>query len=216
MLRTIREKGLNGRVDPRLWSIGVGLVAATLATALILIGALALGWNSPRPARLPDWEAPHLPRRLEAASGGTALSLLNHPVGDFTLEVIARPLAGPDAGPDAGLYAYGLTYRAQDATHYYRFAVGADGYYAVVRVDDEIVIPLVTWQQFPHVERGRRSNRLLVTCSGPSCTFRINDEYAATVEDDRWLSGDVGLWAQTSEDKAVLEFRSTSVWLPDH
>jgi hypothetical protein len=185
------------------------LLAAIVALALI--AALALGWNNPRPGRPPDWEAPRLPRRLEAPPGGTALSLLSHPVDDFTLEVIARPLAGPDAG----LYAYGLTYRAQDATHYYRFAVGADGYYAVVRVDGESVIPLVTWQQFPHVERGRRPNRLLVTCSGPSCTFRINDEYAATVEDDRWLSGDVGLWAQSSEEGAVLEFRSVRVWLSD-
>jgi hypothetical protein len=185
-------------------------VLLTAIVALVLIAALALGWHSPRPGRPPDWEAPLLPRRLEAGPEGPALSLLHHPSGDFTLEVIARPLAGPDAG----LYAYGLTYRAQDASHYYRFAVGADGYYAIARVDGESVTPLVTWQQFPHVARGRQANRLLVTCVGPSCTFRINDEYAATVADDRWLSGDVGLWVRSSEQEAVVEFRRARLWAP--
>lgn len=149
---------------------------------------------------------------MAIAAGDSSLSLLGHTSGDFTLEVIARPLAGPASG----LYAYGLVYRAQDASHYYRFAVSADGYYTVARVNEKKVTSLVTWQQFPHIERGERSNRLQVTCVGPSCTFRINDEYAATVEDDRWLSGNVGVWAQSLEEDAVLRFHSARVWASDN
>jgi len=189
------------------------LVAITLAfmMALILIGALASGWNTPRPGQPPAWEAPTLPRRVEVASGGVSLSLLNHPDSDFTFEVIARPLVGPSSG----FYDYGLIYRAQDATRYYVFAVGADGYYTVMRVDGEDVTPLVAWQQFPHVRRGGRANRLRLTCAGSTCTFTVNDEYAAKVEDDTWLSGDVGLWVRGFDGGAVVEFHSARVWNPD-
>ncbi|MGD2103651.1 MAG: hypothetical protein PVJ55_00865 [Anaerolineae bacterium] len=179
--------------------------------ALGLIVALALGWNSPRASRSATWEARALPYRVDVASSETYVSLLDHPSADLMLEVIATPLAGPASG----FYDYGLVYRAQDATHYYAFAVGADGYFGVMRVEEEIATPLVTWQQFPHAQRGRRANRLLVTCTGHSCTFRINDEYAATVRDDTWLSGDIGLWARSLEEEAVLQFRSVRKWQLD-
>lgn len=176
-----------------------------------LVGALALGWNSPRPSRSPDWEAPALPRRLDIVPGEVFLSLLDRSEGDFTFELVALPLAGPDSG----LTSYGLVYRAQDARHYYAFSVGADGYYAVARREGETVTFLMPWQQFPHIRRGRQPNRLLVTCKGPSCVFRINDEYAATVQDKTWLSGDVGYWAQSAEDEIVLQLRGARLWTSD-
>ncbi|MGD2177806.1 MAG: hypothetical protein PVG71_08290 [Anaerolineae bacterium] len=189
----------------------MGLITAALAAALLLIAALALGWNDPRPGRPPDWEDLAQPRRLDAAANETALSLLGQPGSDFALEVIAVPLAGPESG----FYGYGLVYRAQDPTHYYAFAVGGDGYYVILRVDGSQAAPLVTWQQFPHIQRGRQPNRLRVTCAGASCDFAINDEYAATVEDDTWLTGDVGLWARAFDEEVSVEFRSTRVWTSD-
>jgi hypothetical protein len=198
-------------VDPLAWRVSVGLVTAALAAALLLIVALALGWNDPRPGRAPDWEDSSHPRRLTAAADQTTSSLLGQPGGDFTFQVIARPLASPESG----FYGYGLVYRAQDANHYYAFAVGGDGYYAILRVVRGVETPLVTWQQFPHVRRGRRENRLRVTCAGPSCDFRINDEYAATVEDDTWLTGDVGLWARGFDDEVAVQFDSARLWTSD-
>jgi len=185
-------------------------VLAAIAV-LALVGALALGWNSPRPGRPPDWEAPALPRRVDVVPGRVFLSLFNRSEADFTFEVIALPLADPGFG----LHSYGLVYRAQDARHCYAFAVGTDGYYTVVRRDGKNVVPLIPWQQFPHIRRGQQSNRLLVTCEGSSCTFRINDEYATTVHDEMWLSGDVGYWAQSSaEDGAELQLLSARLWTP--
>jgi hypothetical protein len=124
-------------------------------------------------------------------------------------------MALPTAVPSSGFYDFGLVYRAQDEIHYYAFVVGTDGYYTVMRVDGEQTTALVPWQQFPHIRRGRQSNRLLVTCVGPICSFRINDEYAATVEDDRWLSGDVGLWVRSPGDAGVVQFTSARIWVPD-
>jgi hypothetical protein len=190
-----------------LWSSGLGLMTLALVTALILIIALTLGWNNPRPGRPPDWQAPNLPLYLEAGANEIAVSLLEHPSGNFTFEAEAIPLFGPD------LNGYGLIYRAQDAAHYYAFAIGSDGYYAVLRVEGDEEAALVDWQQFPHVRRGRQANRLRVTCAGPTCRFYVNDEYTAAVEDDTWLTGDVGLWARGFEDEGVVvQFTNARVW----
>lgn len=187
----------------------VALLAAVMVVGLIV--ALALGWNSPRPLGAPDWEAADLPHRMAVAPDTTSLKLLGHPSGDFTLEVTVLPLTEP--GRD--FYNFGLVYRAQDRSHYYAFALGTDGYYAVLRVDGDRVEPLIPWQQFPHIRRGQQQNRLLAACSGAACTFRINDEYAATIEDDRWLSGDVGLWGQSAAKRVMLEFKDARTWALD-
>lgn len=190
-----------------LWSGGLSLMTLALATALVLIIALTLGWNNPRPGRPPDWQAPNLPLYLEAGANEIAV-LLEHPSGDFTFEAEAILLSGPDSN------GYGLVYRAQDAAHYYTFAVGSDGYYAVLRVEGDEETALVDWQQFPHIRRSCQPNRLRVTCAGPTCRFYVNDEYAAAVEDCTWLTGDVGLWARGFGDEGVVvQFVNVRLWL---
>jgi hypothetical protein len=189
-----------------------------LAVGLALIVALALGWNSPRPARPPDWQPLGLPISLTAASRRTTVMLLGHPGSDFTWEGEAMPLSGPDCN------GYGLVYRAQDVAHYQVLAVGSDGYYAVLRVTGDQEVPLVDWQQFPHVRRGRQANRLRVSCNrvvaggdigspAATCRFYVNDEIAATVEDDTWLAGDVGLWVRNfNGEDVVVQFTSLRAW----
>ena len=136
------------------------------------------------------------------------VTLLGHPSNDFILEVEAVPLSGPD------LDGYGLVYRAQDGAHYTAFAIGSDGYYAVLRVAGDEETALVAWQQFPHVHRGQQPNRLRVACAGPTCHFYVNDEYATTVEDDTGLTGDVGLWVRSFGDGDVaVQFLNVGVWI---
>ena len=195
-------------VFPRwLWNGALGLMALVLAGGLALIVALALGWNNPRPTRPPDWQAPGLPLRLEAASDRAAVTLLEWPSTDFTLEGEAVPFSGPEFN------GYGLVYRAQDKAHHYTFAIGSDGYYAVLRVAEDEETVLVEWQQFPHVRRGEQANRLRVTCGGPTCRFYENDEYATATEDGTWLAGDVGLWVRSFGDETVaVQLLDLHVW----
>jgi hypothetical protein len=192
-----------------LWNSTLGLMTLTLAGMLAVLVALTLGWNNPRPTCPPDWQAGGFPLPMESASGQTAVTLLRRSCNDLTLEVEAAPLIDPRSG----FTSYGLAYRAQDAAHYYVFAVGSDGYYAVLRLTGDEEIPLVDWQQFPHIHRGRRANRLRITCAGPICHFYINDEYVTKVEDTTWLRGDVGLWMRSSGNGvAVVEFASLRAW----
>jgi hypothetical protein len=197
-------------MNQRLWRGGAGLLILILTVGSALVVALLMGFNSPRPIRPPDWQATDLPLTLEAAPHTTAVKLLGRSCDDFTLEIEAAPLYDPVSG----FNGYGLVYRAQDDARYYAFAIGSDGYYAVLRVDGNEETPLVDWQQFTHVRRGVQTNRLRIACASTTCDFYINDEYATTVEDSAWLDGDVGLWTRSFEDSAVtLRFEGARVWL---
>jgi hypothetical protein len=193
-----------------MWRGGVGLLTLILMVGLALIVALLMDFNSPRPIRPPDWQAADLPLTLKTASHTTVANLLGQSWDDFILEIEAAPLS--DLGSDFN--DYGLVYRAQDDARYYAFAIGSDGYYAILQIDGAEETPLVNWQQFPHVHRGAQANRLRVVCTGATCDFYINDEYATTVEDDTWLDGDVGLWVRSFEGNAVtVRFEGARVWL---
>jgi hypothetical protein len=196
-------------LPPRwLWRVAIRLLVLLVGAALALVIALAAGWNDPRPADTPDWEAPKLPLRIQAGPGTAAVRLLGHPCGDCTLEVGAVPRSLPDFN------GYGLIYRAHDEANYTVFAIGSDGYYAVLRMAGGSETPLIEWQQFPHVRRGQQANLLRVTCARATCRFYINDEYAATVEDDTRMAGDTGVWVRSFEDEAVVaDFTAVRVWM---
>ena len=196
-------------IAPWLWRSGVGLLASVVVIGAILVTALALGFNSPRPLRSPDWEAANLPLVLEAPSNATARRLLGQSYADLTLEIEMAPLSSSEPG----LVEYGLVYRAQDADNYYAFVVGSDGYYGVLRIEEKEETQLVEWQLFPHIHRDGQANRLRVACAGDACDFFVNDEYATTVEDNVWLDGDVGLWARGfAGGSAIVRFQSARVW----
>lgn len=193
-------------------------ITLTLLGALVLIGALAMGWNSPRPSRPPAGRAfGRLPRDLAARPGEIVVSLLDIPGGargpdaatNLTVEMIA---SAPDAS-EHDFNGYGLVYRAQDTGDYDVFAVGSDGYYAVLRVVDGEPVPLVDWRQFPHVRRGAGPNRLRLDCDGSACRFYVNDEYATTVENETWPDGQMGLWVWSPGDRPTLaRFKTLRIW----
>ena len=203
------------REVPRwLWnSVVWGLAVLVLAVGGLVI-ALALGWNDPRPRGSPTWQAPGLPRILEAPTESTVVELLPYPDAsadtdqpEFILEGITAAASGP------AFNGYGIAFNAQDEAHYSVFALGSDGYYAILSVAGDEETELVAWQQFPHIRRGREANRLRIECSSPTCDFYINDEFATTVEAAGWSGGIFGLWVRSFEDQAVkAEFSSLAVW----
>lgn len=203
-----RTRDLRDLLRERPAVIGCLALVGIALVALALITALVLGWNDPGPRRPVDWTDPTLPRVLEAAPESSDVALLHRPGRDFAWEVVAQPVAAPGSG----FHGYGLVYRGQDPARYYAFVIGGDGYYAVLRVEGDDHHSLVPWQQFPHIRRGPEPNRLRVTCAGALCQFAINDERAAIVDDEMWLSGEVGLVVLGYREPVKVEFSSVRLW----
>ncbi len=173
-----------------LWKLTLALLVLTLGSAAALLLALSLGWNPPHPAAQP----PHTlsaPLSLEVvAPEQQALQLLERAAPPFTLEARVQPAGGSE------LTASGLVFQARDDRHYTVFAVGMDGYLAVLQVDDTTPTPLLDWQQFPHIRRGPSANRLRLSCSGQRCQFWVNDEYVTALDSPPGSGDGVGLWLQ--------------------
>ena len=208
-------------VPSSLWRSSVILFIGHMLIGLGVLAALALGWRSPTPRRAPDsvwsWTGDG---SATLTDNGYQLHLLQpnqrawatagQQVADFDLELNTRSLLSSE---DVG---YGLLYRYQNPANYYLFTVGGDGYYTIAVVQDSALTPLRVWQQWPHVRRGAAANRLRVRCEGEVCHFFINGESTATVVDDTFASGDLGLWAQTfSDDVLNVVFEDTLLWTLD-
>jgi hypothetical protein len=216
----------NNVVPVWLWRSILALVALVLLVGLGLVAALALGWRSPAPRRAPDWTTSDLVWRqhgdgwMAIAETGyqvqltgperRAWAIATEPLADFELQLDVRSLLPSE---DVG---YGVLYRYQDTDNHYLFAIGGDGYYTVTLVRSGEPIPLHVWQQWPHVRRGAATNRLRIRCQGARCQFYVNDEFTTETADDTFLSGDLGLWAQTfSDDGLTVVFEELRVWRLD-
>jgi hypothetical protein len=178
-----------------------------LGGGVLLWIAICCGWNAPRPSQPPDWEAAEPIVLRVAAPEQQAVELLGEPVAEFTVEIDAVPQG------ESTFNGYGLIFRAQSPDRYAVFAVGSDGYVAVLARDDEQETPWLDWRAFPHVRRGEASNRLRVTCGAGECHFWVNDEHVASLPDRLGPTGRVGVWA-SRQTRAPLEvtFNALSVW----
>jgi hypothetical protein len=173
-----------------LWQGVLLLLTLALAGALALALALGAGWNAPHPAEPPAWRPPNPLTLTVRPPTEQAVRLVGTVNPTFALEASATPLAG------AEFNGYGLVFRAEGEERYAVFAVGSDGYLAVLRVEDGAVTPALNWQSFPHVRRGREPNRLRVACAGGMCRFWVNDEVVAALEDDFGTGAGVGVWVR--------------------
>ena len=113
--------------------------------------------------------------------------------GDVSIEVDARAASGAQDGH------YGVLCRYQDADSFYYLAVSADGYYAIFRRvaggmeiltgDGSGMLSSL------HIKTGTQVNRVLGVCDGDELSLYVNSQWLATVTDDEYVQGDVGLGA---------------------
>jgi hypothetical protein len=130
---------------------------------------------------------------------------------DFILNAEAGQVSGPDQNN------YGVIFRFQDSSNFYRFSISGEGQYAVHRKLNDDWEDLVPWTDSPAINDGVGWNSLRVACQGPYMNFYINDIYVADVTDDAFLGGDIGFYAGTSEGATDLEiaFDNLQVWRND-
>ncbi len=120
---------------------------------------------------------------------------LADPIFDnFILEVDARLLQG-DLGS-----SYGVLFRMQDNTRFYRFEITGDGLFMVERRDGESGWTrfLDRWTETPAINQGLNStNRLKVEARGQSMSLYVNDILVHQFSDTAYSSGTIALDAGT-------------------
>jgi len=121
-------------------------------------------------------------------------------LGDFVVEVDTRAVEGP---LDNNL---GILVRYQDDDEsFYWFQISSDGLFAVDRLDGDEWVSLANWQESAAIRQGLDvTNRLKVVCSGEQFTFYVNDTWLATVTDDAFATGSIGLAAGSFDEPGVV------------
>ena len=123
---------------------------------------------------------------------------------DVELESVARSAGRSDNH-------YGLICRYSEETFYY-FAISADGYYAIFRMDESgDLLPLTgsAMLRSAVIHTDGTDNRLRASCQGSDLTFYVNGAVVAQVEDAVLVEGDVGMAAGTVSEGGA------SVWFDD-
>lgn len=113
---------------------------------------------------------------------------------NFILEVDGRLLQG-DLGS-----SYGVLFRMQDTTRFYRFEITGDGMFMVERRDGESGWTRFVdrWTEAPAINQGLNStNRLKVEALGQTITLYVNDIQVHQFTDSAYSSGTIALDAGT-------------------
>jgi hypothetical protein len=121
---------------------------------------------------------------------------------DFVLTVDASQIAGPDNN------SYGVVFRKQDPSAYYRFDISGDGYYALTRRDkaDGGKWTWITsdWLRSDAINLGAATNQIEIVAEGSHFTISVNGEQVVEADDTAYRSGAIGLDAGSFNESGVV------------
>ncbi len=121
-------------------------------------------------------------------------SLSEQSFTDFVFEVDARQLAGDSSN------TYGVLFRVQDPTMFYRFELTGDGLYMVERhnSDGSWTRFVDDWTASPAINQGINAlNRIRIEAVGNSFAAYVNEQPVVQFVDEQYATGTIGLDAGT-------------------
>lgn len=130
----------------------------------------------------------HVLLKTEDFTTGSWKSTLG-PFSDFQLDVDTQQIAGPD---DNG---YGVQFRVQDGSNYYRFRISGDGW---ARFDKNIggtITIIKPWERTDLIHQGNATNHIKVIANGSLFTFYINGDKLYEATDTSIAAGSIGFQA---------------------
>jgi hypothetical protein len=129
---------------------------------------------------------------------------------DFALEVDARVVSGRN---DTG---YALIFRAQDTDNTgYCFQVYGNGYYNIHKRVSGVRTTLHDKTESAFIKEGSSTNHLKVVCKGSQIVAYVNGYHLATVTDDTFTEGYVGLGGGTIQPGGHVAFDNIRVYSLD-
>jgi hypothetical protein len=145
--------------------------------------------------------------RFTQANTSTLSMLPDQTFDNVTIQTDVTKNDGSDQGS-----TFGIVCRAQDESNYYRFIVGGDGAYGIIKTRDGYQTWLAYAQLQPSaIQPGNDTNHLRADCIGNKLTLYANGVRLAQVTDNDFKSGQVGLQAATSDSGMDLLFANFEV-----
>lgn len=212
---------------------GVAVVAALCCGALLiglpLLGQLGGSGGTPTPSVQAlfqdDFEAPldswspfddgEVARAFEAGEYVFRSSKTNwfswdtspEPLSNVRVEVTARSTGAEDA-------SFGLMCAYQDSDNYYYAGIDINGYYAIIRTQagDDFFLTDASNQQWlisDAIPTDAGSYQLAFECGGGDLSLSVDGTVIASVQDDTFDAGQVGLFLSTFEQP------DAEVWFDD-
>ncbi len=147
---------------------------------------------------------------LTTGFGVPVWSSLNRSFDDFRMEIDARMEQATRDG------AYGLTFRIQNTNDHYEFLVDPNkgGYSLSKQVFGQTIL-LANWAPSAAIRRGTIPNHLSVTARGNTIAVAVNGTHLATVTDNTFGRGLIGLVIRSWSDPFVADFANLVVYSAD-
>ena len=120
-------------------------------------------------------------------------------LSDFYLTAQARRVEGPEK------IQYGVIFHRANGDNYGLFKIRDSGDFKFSIRSDGQWFTVLDWMESTAIRSGE-TNRLTVRAEGSHYTFYINDQYVAEADEDRLLSGDVGLAIEMPDAGDVCRF----------
>jgi hypothetical protein len=131
------------------------------------------------------------------SSAAVSAPLTNYDYADVTLDVRVRHVQGETDN------WMGTICRQQDDDNYYLFAISADGYYLIVKVEEGFSVPLIEPTQDEAILVGKATNEIQARCRGTELALWVNGEQVVRRVDDTFTkAGAVALFADAVTDGA--------------
>jgi len=124
---------------------------------------------------------------------GIYTQLMNHTWEDVLISMRVRQVEGSQNN------WMGLTCRQQDEENYYLFAISADGYYLILKMEEGMRTRLAGPAKSTIISPGKETNQLEVSCEGSTLALSVNGQKLATRTDGSFTGGNVALFADAVE-----------------
>ena len=127
---------------------------------------------------------------------------------DFALEVDARAVS------ESSGCKYGIIFRLEDGDNFYDFEVTGDGYYGLYKYLNDEWVTLQAWTASDSVNEGHGINHLKVVCEGSQIQAYVNGSHLATIIDNSFVGGYVGVVVESSGTDVEVVFDNILVSQP--
>ncbi len=134
-----------------------------------------------------------------AGNGDTMWGTSSFFFDDAAIEVDATQISAPPNNNND----YGVVCRDQGDGNGYYLVISGDGAYAILKFQDGNFENLTDWTPSGAIKQGNATNRIRAVCDGSNLTLFVNSTRLASVQDDTFTKGYLGLTATSYETEAT-------------